>query len=149
MPKCHKTFPNCTWHVPSEWHGLNIDSALLTKVYWNYAAHIVRVCACSKPPKNPNLPFNEKSNLQVIFGSKAKASLYDLPCYHSLTSTDPLSKSYALISLHVSTLMSSITSPANIPRMMNRSILSTHQSLHIIPLIQPTFLKIFNHFLIF
>ena len=90
MPECHKIYPNCIWHVPSEWHGLNFDAALLTKVYWNYATHIVRVCLTSKSPINPNLPFAKKSNLQVHFGSKTMASLYDLLCYHSLTSTDLL-----------------------------------------------------------
>ena len=90
MPKCHKIYPNCTWHVPSEWHGLNFDTALLTKVYWNYTTHIVRVCLSHKHPINPDLPFTTKSNLQVHFGSKAMASLYDLLCYHSLSCTDPL-----------------------------------------------------------
>ena len=90
MPKCHKIYPHCIWHVPSEWHGLNFDTALLTKVYWNYATHIVRVCLSHKTPINPDLPFTKKSNLQVHFGSKAMASLYDLLRYHSLTSTDPL-----------------------------------------------------------
>ena len=90
MPKCHKIYPNCIWHVPSEWHGLNFDSALLTKVYWNYATHIVRVCLSHKYPINPALPFAKRSNLQVHSGSEAMASLYDLLCYHSLTCTDPL-----------------------------------------------------------
>ena len=90
MPKCHKIYPNCIWQVPSEWHGLNFDSALLTKVYWNYATHIVRVCLSHKYPINPDLPFTKKSNLQVHFGSIAVASLYDLLCYLSLTSMDPL-----------------------------------------------------------
>ena len=90
MPKCHKIYPSCIWHVPFEWHGLNFDSAPLTKVYWNYATYIVRVCVSSKFPKTPDLPFAKKSNLQVHFGSKAMASLYDFLCYHSLTSTDPL-----------------------------------------------------------
>ena len=35
-------------------------------------------------------PFTNKSNLQVHFGSKAMASLYDLLCYYSLTCSDPL-----------------------------------------------------------
>ena len=70
---------------------MNFDSALLTKVYWNnYATHIVRVCVSSKPPINPDLPFTRKSNLQVHFGSKAMASLYNLLCYHSVKSTAPL-----------------------------------------------------------
>ena len=90
MPKCQKIYPNCIWHVPSEWHGLNFDTALLTKVYWNYATHIVRVCLSHKTPINPDLPFTRKSNLQIHFGSKTMASLYDLLRYHSLTSTEPL-----------------------------------------------------------
>ena len=90
MPKCHKIYPNCIWHVSPEWHGLNFNSALLTKVYWNYTTHIVRVCLTSKSRINPKFPFTKKSKLQVLFGSKTMASLYDLLCYHSLTSTDPL-----------------------------------------------------------
>ena len=39
---------------------------------------IVRVCISYKAPINPNLPFTNKSNLQVKFGSKAMASLHDL-----------------------------------------------------------------------
>ena len=35
ITECHKTYPNCFWHVPPEWFGLNFNSALLTKVYWN------------------------------------------------------------------------------------------------------------------
>ena len=89
MPKGHKFYPNCIWRVPFEWHGLNFASALLTKVYWNYATHIARVCISSKSPINPDLPFTKKSNLQVHFCSKAMASLYDHLCYHSFTSTDP------------------------------------------------------------
>ena len=90
MPKCHKIYRICICHVPPEWYGLNFNSALPTKLYWNYATHNVRVCFSSKPPINPDLPFTKKSNLQVKFGSKAMASLYDVFCYHSLTSTDPL-----------------------------------------------------------
>ena len=91
MPKCYKTYPDSIWHVPPEWYGLNFNSALLTKVYWNYyATHFVRACVSSKSPINPDLPFTKKSNLQVKFGSKATASLYDLLCCLSLTSTDPL-----------------------------------------------------------
>ena len=60
MPKCHKIYPNCIWHIPSEWQGLNIDSALFTKVYWNYATHIVWLCVSSKSPINPNLYVNKK-----------------------------------------------------------------------------------------
>ena len=74
MPKSHKIYPNCIWHVPPEWYGLNINSALLTKINGNYATHFVRVGVSSKPSINPNLPFTKMSNLQVKFGSKALAS---------------------------------------------------------------------------
>ena len=92
MPKGHKIYPNFIWQVPTEWHTLGFYSALLTKVYWNYANHIVRVCVTPISPKISKLDLTDKSNLQVHFGSKAMASLYDLLCYRSLTSTDPLLK---------------------------------------------------------
>ena len=90
MPKCHKNYPNCIWQVPSEWHTLGFYSVLLTKVYWNYATHIERVCVTPILPQTSKLDLNDKSNLHVNLGSKAMASLYDFLCYHSLTSTDPL-----------------------------------------------------------
>ena len=89
MPKCHKNYPNCIWQVPSERHTLGFYSALLTKFYWINATHIVRVCVTPISPKTSKLDLTDKSSLQVHFGSKAMASLYDLLCYHSLTSTDP------------------------------------------------------------
>ena len=90
MPKCQKMDPNCTWQDPTEWHTLDFYSALLTNVYWNYASHIVRVCITPILPKTSKLDLTDKSNLQVHFGSKAMAGLYDLLCYHSFTSTDLL-----------------------------------------------------------
>ena len=90
MPKFHKIYTNCTWQVPTEWHTLGFYSALLTKVYCNYATHIVRVGVTPISPKTSKLDLTDKSNNQVQFGSKAMASLYNLLCYHSLTSTDPL-----------------------------------------------------------
>ena len=90
MPKCHKTYPNCIWQVPTEWHTLGFYSAFLPKVYWNCATHIVRVCVTPNSPKTSKLDLTEKSNFQVHIGSKAIASLYNFLCYHSLTSTDPL-----------------------------------------------------------
>ena len=90
MPRCHKIYPNCIWQVPSEWHTLGFYLALLTKVYWNYATHIVTVCVTPISPKTSKLDLTDKSNLQVFFSSKAMASLYHLLCYHSFTSTDPL-----------------------------------------------------------
>ena len=90
MPKGHKVYPNCNWQVSTEWHTLGFYSALLTKVYWNYATHILRVCVTPISPQTYKLDLNDKCNLQVHFGSKAMASLYDLLCYHSLISTDRL-----------------------------------------------------------
>ena len=89
MPKWHKIYPNFIWHVPPELYGLSFNSAILTKVYWNYAAHFVRVCASFKS-MNPELPFTMKSYLKDKYGSKAMASLYVLLCYHSFTCSGPL-----------------------------------------------------------
>ena len=50
----------------------------------------MRVCVTPISPQTSKLDFTDKINLQVHFGSEAMASLYDLLCYHSLTSTDPL-----------------------------------------------------------
>ena len=58
------------------------------------------------------------------------------------------SKNYSLISLHVSTLISSIVSPTNTLQMMNQFIQLTLQFLISIPMIQPTSLKFFYIFLI-
>ena len=89
IPKCHKNYPKCIWQVSTEWQILGFYSALLTKVCWNYATHIVRVCVTPISPKTPNLDLNDKCNIQVHFGSKAMASLFELLCNHSLT-TDVL-----------------------------------------------------------
>ena len=59
------------------------------------------------------------------------------------------SKNYLLISLHVSTLISSITLPTNTLQMMNQSFQSTLQFLHFIPTIQLIFLNCFFIFLVF
>ena len=90
MPKCKKIYPNCIWIVPPEWHGLKFYSALLTKVYWNYATDIVRVCVTAVSPSTLKPDVNRKSNIQIRFGSKAMGSLYELLCHHSLSSSDPL-----------------------------------------------------------
>ena len=90
MPKCHKIYPKCIWQVPTEWHTMGFYSAFVTKVYWNYSTHIVLVYVTLISPKTSKLDLTDKSNLQFHFGSEAMASLYDLLCYHSLTSTDPL-----------------------------------------------------------
>ena len=70
------------------WLEFQFDISHQSLLYLCY--HIVRVCVSSKVPFNPNLPVTKKSYLQVKFGSKAMASLYDILCYHFFTSTDPL-----------------------------------------------------------
>ena len=90
MPTCHKIYPNCIRQVATEWFGLNFSTALLTKDYWDYPTHIVGVCVAPVDPINPQLHVSKKCNLQVKIVSKAMASLYDLLCYHSFTSTGPL-----------------------------------------------------------
>ena len=89
MPRCHKIYPNCIWHVPSVGFGLKFHSALLTKVYGNYATHIVRVCFSPLYPINPQLHCS-KTNLRAKFGSRAMASLYEPLCHLSLTNKNPL-----------------------------------------------------------
>ena len=92
MPKRHKIYPNCIWHVPPEWHSLNFDSALLTKVDWIYATRIVRFCVPFKFPIYPNLLFTNKRNLQIEFGYRDMASPYEPSSHHSLTNNNPLLK---------------------------------------------------------
>ena len=126
MPKCHKIYPNCIWHVPCEWHGLNFDRALLTKVYWNYATHIVRVCVSSKSPINPNLPFTQK----IIF--KFTLALRQWLVYTIFFSTTLLHlrtlslENYSLFFLHAFTLIFLITLPTNTPRMKHQFIQLIH-----------------------
>ena len=150
MPNCHKIYPNCIWHVPSEWHGLNFDSALLTKVYWNFATHIVRVRLSHKYPINPALPFTTKSNLQVHFGFKqwlVCTIFFAITCLQVRTHS---SKNYLLTFLRVFTPIFLITLPTNIPRMKNQFIQLIHMSLHSTLMIRPTFLSCFiSYFCIF
>ena len=127
--------------MPPEWFGLNFNSALLTKFYWNYATYTVRVCNSPFGPINPQLHISKKFNLQVKFGSKSMNSLCDLLCYLPFTTTDPLleeSLSYLPTGFH-SHIFDYIDYEH--PRMMNQSILLTHQFLHFIPMIRLTFLK--------
>ena len=90
MPIFKKIYPNCIWTVPPEWHGLNFYSVLLTKVYWNYATNIIRVCVIAISPATLKLNVKHKSNIQIRPGSKAMGSLYELFCHHSSQSPDPL-----------------------------------------------------------
>ena len=90
MPKCHKIYPNCIWQVPPEWFGSTFNSALPTNVYSNYATHIVSVCFSPLSPINLQLHPFRKCNIQVKFGSRAMASLYELLCHHSLTTSESL-----------------------------------------------------------
>ena len=90
MPKCHEFYPNCQWTVTHCWPNLTLDTVLLTKVYWSYSTHIVRVCFT--PLLKPTLKrdLKRKSNVQITFDSLAITSLYELLCYHSLEDVDPI-----------------------------------------------------------
>ena len=90
MPKCHKFYPNCQWTVTHCWPYLALDTVLLTKVYWSYSTHIVRVCFT--PLLKPTLERDpkSKSKVQINFTSPANANLYELLCYHSLEHLDPI-----------------------------------------------------------
>ena len=90
MPTCERIYPNCNWTISTEWHGLNLSSALLTKVYWNYATDIIRVCftAISPPTLKPNV--THKSIIPIRPSSKAIGSLFELLCHHSMQPLDPM-----------------------------------------------------------
>ena len=90
MPKYHIFYPNCHWTVIHCWPTLTLDTVLLTKVYWSYSTHIVRVCFTPllKPTFKRHL--KRKSNVQITFDSPAMASLYELLCYHSSEGFDPI-----------------------------------------------------------
>ena len=150
MPKSHKIYPNCLWHVPLEWFGFNFNSALLTKLYWNYATHTVRVCVSPLGPINPQLHVSKSAismlnlvlKLWLVFTTFFAIILLHL-WIHS-------SKNYSLIFLHIFFLISSKTSSTNTPRMTNQSFLSTLQVLLFIltiPFISPK--HIFLTFLLF
>ena len=68
---------------------LSSSNQSLFELCHSYCA-IVRYTDFAK--KTSKLDITDKSNLHVHFGYKAMASLYDLLCYHSLTTTDPLLK---------------------------------------------------------
>ena len=126
--------------MPLDWFGLNFNSVFFTKVFWNYATHIVRVCVSPLGPINPQLHVS-KSSLPVKLGSRAMASLYEILCHHSLTNTDLMN--YFLISvldfLHIYLTISH----KNVV-IMNKSDELTLQFLQFVPMIRPTFLNFFN-----
>ena len=90
MPKCIKIYPNWIGILPHAWHGLKVYSALFTKVSWNYATDIVRVCVTAISASTLKLDVNRKCSIQICFNSKAMGSLYELLCHHALSSSDPL-----------------------------------------------------------
>ena len=89
MPKCHKFYPNCQWRITHCWPNLTLDTVLLTKVYWSYSTHVVRVCFTPLIKPTLTRDLKRKSNVQITFNSSAMASLYELLCYHSLENFDP------------------------------------------------------------
>ena len=90
MPKCHKFYPNCQWTVNHCWPNMVLDTVLLTKVYWSYSTHIVRVRFTPLLQLTLKRDLQRKSNLQINFNSPVKASLHELLCYHSIEHFDPI-----------------------------------------------------------
>ena len=90
MPKFHKFYCNCQWTVTHCWPDLASDTVFSTNVYWSYSTHIVRVffTPLLKPTLKRDL--KRKSNFQINLNPLAKASLYELLCYHSLAHLDPI-----------------------------------------------------------
>ena len=116
MPKCHKFYPNCQWTVTHCWPNLTLDTVLLTKVYWSYSTHIVRVffTPLLKPTLKRDL--KRKSIIQITFNSPAMASLYELLCYHSLEDFDPFMDEFlTFIQFTQSSLYSSSAIPTVLP----------------------------------
>ena len=110
MPKWHSIYPSCIWHVLPERHGLSFDSALLTKVYWNYASHILCVCVSSNFPINPNFTLPRKVFFKFISAAKLRlvhTKFFAITLLHVLI---PCSKSCSLFSLldflHSSSILS-------------------------------------------
>ena len=100
------------------------------------------MCVTPISPQTSKLFFIDKCNLQVHFGSKTMASLYEILCHHSLTTNDPSLEELLcflptrllhtfLIKLHMKVLIT------------NQSDRSTLPSLHSTLTIQLTFLKYF------
>ena len=110
MPKCRKFYPNCQWTVTHCWPDLALDTVLLTKVYWSYLTHIVRVCFTPLFKPTLNWDLKRKTKVQINFNSSALASLYELLCYYSLQHFDPFMDEF-LTFIH-STLSSPYSSPA-------------------------------------
>ena len=118
MPKCHKFYPNCQWTVTHCWPDLTLDTVLLTKVYWSYSTHIVRVCFTPLIKPRLKQDLKRKSNVQITFNSPAMTSLYELLCYHSLENFDPILDEFlafiqpTLFSLYSPTTISTVLSEA-------------------------------------
>ena len=74
---------------------LNVDptwelTVLLSKIYWSYSTHIVRVCFTPllKPTLKRDLKCKKK--FQINYNSPAMTNFYELLCYHSLEHLDAI-----------------------------------------------------------
>ena len=90
MPKCHKFYPNCQWTVTQFWSDMALNTVFLTKVYWSYSTNIVRVCFTPLLQTTFKRDLKRKQNFQIKFNSPARASRYEVFCYHSLEHLDPI-----------------------------------------------------------
>ena len=97
------------WTVTHCWPELALDTVLLTKVYWSYSTHVVRVCFTPllKPTLQRDLKC--KKNVQINFIS-AMASLYKLLFYYSREHFDPIMDEF--LTFILSTQSSPYSSPA-------------------------------------
>ena len=109
MPRCQKFYPNCQWTVTHCWPILTLDTVLLTKVYWSYSTHIVRVCITPLLKPTFKRDLRRKSKVQITFNSPAMASLHELLCYHSLEDFDPIMDEFPIF-IHFT--QSSLYSPS-------------------------------------
>ena len=117
MLTCHKFHPNCQWMVTHCWPNLALETVLLTKVYWSYSTHIVRVCFT--PLLQPTLQrdLQRKSNLQINFNPPVMASFYELLCYHSIEHLDPIMDEFLTFILStLSSLYSSLAISTVLPK---------------------------------
>ena len=116
MPKCHKSYPNCQWTLTHTWPNLALDTVLLTKVYWSYSTHIVRVCFTPLLKATFKWDLKRKSNVENTFNSPAMASPCEFLCYHSLEDFDPVMDEFrTFIQFTQSSLYSSSAIPTVLP----------------------------------
>ena len=126
---------NSTRHFSPKFTGI-----MQPKLSVSVSLHNLPIIRTSPSPKNVIFKSNFAPKQWLVCMIFSAIILLHLRIHYS--------KKNSITSIHVSTLISSITSPTNTSRMMSQSILLTPLFLHSIPTIQPIFLKYFYIFLI-